>query len=64
MRFWAISDGQQAFTVHLVQHRTQRAGADVVAMTRQFLGQPGAVDLLDRGVMQDVQPHRPALKLP
>jgi len=58
VRFWAISDGQQAFTVHLVQHRTQRAGADVVAVAGQLSSHPRAINRRYLRVVQDMQPRR------
>jgi hypothetical protein len=38
-----------------MQRRIQRPGTDVVTVSSQLLGDPGAVDLSLGGVMQDVQ---------
>ena len=47
-----------------MQGGIEGAGADVIAVAGQLGGQPGAVDVVFGGVVQDVQPDRPALKLP
>jgi hypothetical protein len=39
-----------------MQHRLQRAGAETVAVVRQFVDHPLPVDFVFRGVMQNMQP--------
>ena len=54
---------QQSVRLEAVQGGIQRARADAVAVAGQLLGEPCAVDLALRSVMQDVQPHRASLEL-
>lgn len=41
--------------LHPVQRGIQRAGTDAMTVSSELLGDPGAVDLVFGGVVQDVQ---------
>jgi hypothetical protein len=49
---------QEAFFLHAAQHGIERAGAEPVAVSAQFLDHPVADQRFPGSMMQDVQPNK------